>query len=205
MPSSVNVRLETNFDAQRAVPSRRQVKIALASAAEQMEESIRTRTARGVFRRGTPPRSKRYSTRPFYFEVPRGVRGVGRIRAVNRTRGRKPSARFIKLDRGYAEFRSLLRGEAFSTGPVTLELTGRMMRTMKGVVKGNRASIDFPDSRVSGQRRSPRFLAMIHNVRGTPSADGRLRREFTYITRSDAEIIVGRALRKAGLAYLRRI
>lgn len=201
---SVNVRLQTNFDAAAISPSPAQLRRALQTAASEIEATIRERTARGAFARGTKPRAKRYSTRPHFFRVPKGVRGVSRLRRVNRTRGRAAASEYVRFERGYAEFRSTLRGEAYHESPVTLELTGRMMRGMKGVVRNGRAQVEFSDTRLGGDRRSPREKARIHDLRGTPSRHGRLRREFLFLTPAEAERITGRALRSAGLPYLRR-
>lgn len=103
------------------------VEIQAGFLGSEMERRVRENIRQGK-------RTGRYSTNPAWYSL---SEPPGRYRRLVQY-VREHSNRFLDrnavgfFERGYAEWRSVWRGESFNVRPVTFELTGRLMKNLKG-------------------------------------------------------------------------
>ncbi|AUO79128.1 hypothetical protein [Salinibacter phage M8CRM-1] len=191
------VNIDLNFEPEELAPNLNTVRSAAAKIAREIEKIIRERTKRGVYNEQNSRLPNRYSTRPHFFDIrePRG--GYTNFRKWMKGQGieGRSKMRYVKLDKGYAQYRSIFRGTGLQYGPVQFELTGDMLRNMKG--KWDRengsarvtAKIVFSDRVRAGQRYSPAQKARFVNSE----------REFLYLTEAEAMRATEKGFEKAGM------
>lgn len=138
--------------------------------AQNMELLVKARIAKGE---GQPP----YATRPGWFSMtkPRGRKKVFEeyIQQFQGKSGRASKRRkTIFMPGGYAEWRSLWRGEAFHTKPVVFQLTGQLIQNLKGQSRKRPAQgevvtwLSFRRQKRSYGRLTNEMLMDILNKRG---------------------------------------
>ena len=200
MPETISeggVEISLNFDTEDLAPNLNNVKKSAAFISRWVEKRIRQRTKRGEYDEANSNLPNRYSTTPHYFDIRKPRGGYTRFRKYLSEEGveGRSKKRYVHLDRGYAEYRSIFRGTGMQYGPVQFELTGDMLRNMNGKwsrAKGEsafEATVTFDDRVRSGQRLSPRQKAEYVN------SD----RRFLYLTENEAERAVTEAFNHAGL------
>lgn len=189
-----HVHVKYNFKPDDLVPGKRQLARAGKVIAHLMEKRIRERTKKGRFGPAST-RGSSYSTRPHFFDItkPRGARSrFARHLRAEGYRGRS-NRRYVKMPLGYAQFRSIFRGEPLSISPVTLELTGHMLRSMTGVSSVRK------DGQVYARIKFP-----TKSHYGGPSAAQKAEwqnreRQFLYLTDAEADAITRKGFAATGI------
>lgn len=158
---------------------------------QQMEQVVKKRIELGE---GQPP----YSTNPAWYSTYRPYGGRGKFINFMRSQGQTireaQSSSMVFMPQGYAQWRSIYRGEGMRTTPVTFELTGQLMRNLTASRRNRPAQgevvtwLAFKSQKRSYGKLTNEQLADILNRRGSIPPFSVTEEEGTTILNNAAQV-----------------